>query len=129
MTQPCLVAALAAPALGWAALQVTWYWPRLPDRMASHFNLRLRPDGWMAKRPFVLIYAVTMAGLAVLMIFTTPIGLPALYFLAALFHLVFKFNANPARERLSNLVWVLIAVLVIAAIGVVFLLPQLASVL
>ncbi len=121
---PSLAAALAAPALAWAALQVIWYWPRLPERMASHFNVRLRPDGWMNKRPLMLVYAATMLGMAALIVFTSPIGLPALYYMAALFQLLFEFNVKPGRERLSNMVWVLTVVWLVATLGVIFVPPQ-----
>lgn len=125
MSNPHLATYLALPALMWAALQVIWYWPRLPVRMASHFNIRLRPDGWMNKRYFVLTYVATMIGMAILMAFTTPLVLPALYYLAGVFHLAFQFNVEPERERLSGLIWPLTAVFVLAMLGIAFLAPQL----
>lgn len=43
-----LLAALAATSAA-AAAQHAWYWPRLPDRVATHFNWDGTADDWMAK--------------------------------------------------------------------------------
>jgi hypothetical protein len=37
------------------ALQAACYYPRLPDRVASHFNASGQPDGWMDKGPFLAV--------------------------------------------------------------------------
>ena len=68
-----------------------WLYPMMPpDRMASHFNLSDRPDGWMSRDAFFLLYL----GLSALLV-----GLDALLVLAA--------TREPiiALERLGSRWW------------------------
>jgi len=44
--------AMGATVVAWAAL-LLFYAPRLPERVASHFNFRGEPDGWMPKAAFL----------------------------------------------------------------------------
>ena len=46
--------------------QVTYYYPLLPDRVASHFGASGRPDAWSSKESFVKIYFIVIAFIAVL---------------------------------------------------------------
>jgi uncharacterized membrane protein len=48
----CLGAIAAAALAG-----VAWYYPRLPDMVASHFNARGEADGWTGKQSFALMQA------------------------------------------------------------------------
>jgi uncharacterized membrane protein len=43
-----LVAALAVLSAG----QMIYYYPQMPERMASHFDVFGAPDGWMSKQAF-----------------------------------------------------------------------------
>jgi uncharacterized membrane protein len=38
------------------AVQIAWYWPRLPHVVASHFGAAGRPNGWMSREAFVGVY-------------------------------------------------------------------------
>jgi hypothetical protein len=38
-----------------AVAQAVWWWPRLPERMASHFDLADRVDGWMGRQAFLVV--------------------------------------------------------------------------
>jgi len=38
-------------------VQMSVYWSELPPVIASHFNVRGEPDGWMSKRGFMLVHA------------------------------------------------------------------------
>lgn len=40
--------------------QCVVYGPRLPDVVASHFDSAGRPNGWMSRTTFLLVYAVMM---------------------------------------------------------------------
>ena len=48
-----------------AILQSIYYYPKMPDMMASHFGNRGFPNGWSSKNTFFLIYsgAIAMIGL------------------------------------------------------------------
>jgi uncharacterized membrane protein len=46
--------------------QVAYYYPLLPDRVASHFGASGRPDAWSSKETFVTIYLIVVAFIAVL---------------------------------------------------------------
>ena len=62
MLNPGLVLALALPAFAWATLQMVYFWPRMPERMASHFGVAPTTlsflDGAMTN-PHVLILGGT----------------------------------------------------------------------
>lgn len=47
-----------------AAAHVVWYYPLLPDTVASHFGVSGQPDGWTSKQVLVGIYAAVAATLA-----------------------------------------------------------------
>jgi uncharacterized membrane protein len=40
--------------------QILYYYPNLPDRMASHFNGAGEPDGWMSRQNFLIFEAVIL---------------------------------------------------------------------
>jgi len=54
-------------------LQIVYYWPLMPERMASHFDGSGNPNGWSSRRAFFCLYA----GLTVMVIFMFRI-LPSL---------------------------------------------------
>ena len=45
---------------------VVYYYPLLPDRVASHFGASGRPDAWSSKETFVKIYLIVVALIAAL---------------------------------------------------------------
>ncbi len=46
--------------------QVTYYYPLLPDRVASHFGASGRPDAWSSKESFVKIYFIVVVFIVLL---------------------------------------------------------------
>ena len=46
--------------------QAAYYYPLLPDNVASHFGASGRPDAWASKEFFVKIYLIAVAFVAVL---------------------------------------------------------------
>ncbi len=46
-------------------LQIVYYWPLMPEHMASHFDGAGNPNGWTSRRPFFCLYT----GLTVMFIF------------------------------------------------------------
>ncbi|HSD59392.1 MAG TPA: DUF1648 domain-containing protein [Burkholderiales bacterium] len=48
---------LAAAAL----LQIAWHYPQLPAKVASHFDGQGRPNGWMSRDGFFLLYGAMLA--------------------------------------------------------------------
>jgi uncharacterized membrane protein len=48
-----------------AFLESARVFPRLPDRMASHFGFSGAPNGWMAKPAFFVLYSIVIALAAV----------------------------------------------------------------
>lgn len=113
MNSPVTVILLALPAFAWAGLQVLHFWPRLPDRIASHFNIWLEPDATMKKKTFVGLYAAMMVGTGALTLLFAPALLPALYLMPAVFHFAFDFNARPGQTHLSRWFWAVIAAFLI----------------
>jgi uncharacterized membrane protein len=68
-----------------AVLHMIYYYPLLPERVASHFNGSGRPDGWSGKTTFFAIYAgvvilvviiKTITGLSLTKLPVTLINLP-----------------------------------------------------
>jgi uncharacterized membrane protein len=58
---PAMVSALYILLLAAAAVHVGHYYPLLPDRLATHFGVGGRPNGWMSKQDFVVFYLLTLA--------------------------------------------------------------------
>ena len=54
--------------------QVTYYHPKLPEMVASHFDAAGRPDGWSSKGSFLGIYAASVA-LVMLVFHGVPLAL------------------------------------------------------
>ena len=52
-----------------ALVQAIYYYPRLPDRVASHFDARGQVDGWGTRNEFFVIEGVLIIGLAALVLF------------------------------------------------------------
>lgn len=46
--------------IGVFAAQIVYYYPNLPETMATHFNGFGEPDGWMSKQGFVLFEGVIL---------------------------------------------------------------------
>lgn len=46
--------------------QITYFHPQLPERVATHFNVRGEPDGWSGKGTFLAIYLATLGGVTLL---------------------------------------------------------------
>ena len=51
-----------------ATLQLAWYYPLLPERMASHFDGQGRADGWSSKAAFFGISAGVLYGVSGLLL-------------------------------------------------------------
>jgi uncharacterized membrane protein len=54
-------------ALALCLLQAAYYYPLLPDRVASHFGSSGRPDAWSGKSSFVGLYLVVIGIVAFLL--------------------------------------------------------------
>jgi hypothetical protein len=48
------------------AADVAWHYPRLPERLATHFNVAGAPDGWSSRGSFLTVWIVTLAVMGVL---------------------------------------------------------------
>ncbi len=48
------------------------YYPRLPEKMAAHFNFEGLPNGWMPKDVFFLLMLVVAVGSASIIAFLSP---------------------------------------------------------
>jgi uncharacterized membrane protein len=51
--------------------QAVYWWPALPERMASHFDMSNRADGWMDRGPLLIV----MSGVPLFMV-ALFVGLP-----------------------------------------------------
>ena len=58
---------IVATALIGSIVQAVFYWPYLPDEVASHFNAAGQADGWMSKTAFVTFVLLMQIGLAAMM--------------------------------------------------------------
>ena len=64
------VAILMIWLLSGAVLVKLWTaWPRLPDRVATHFGLSLQPDGWRSKGKLAAVILIAVLGQAALATF------------------------------------------------------------
>jgi uncharacterized membrane protein len=109
-----------------AVFQIIHYYPRLPDKVASHFNAAFRPDGWMSKRGFILVYAaiagtMVLAGL-VLHVMALPrqpviIVLATFGLVVAIFELAFLYNTDRLRRFLPWIMWGFIGLYTCLCVG------------
>jgi uncharacterized membrane protein len=53
-----------------AFLQMAWYYPRLPERVASHFDAAGRANGFLPKPAFFVVYAGVLALLSFVFLLT-----------------------------------------------------------
>jgi len=59
---------IVATALIGSILQAIFFWPALPEKVASHFDGNGQPDGWMSKTSFVAITLLIQFGIAAVML-------------------------------------------------------------
>lgn len=81
-----------------ATLQMAYYYPRLPERMASHFDLQGRADGWSPKGTFFGIMAGILYGMSGLLLL---VGLLTRWLPASMVNLPHKdiWLAPPEAQR------------------------------
>ncbi|MDP9267798.1 MAG: DUF1648 domain-containing protein [Acidobacteriota bacterium] len=80
------------------ALISTYYWPRVPEMMAQHFDGAGHPNGWATKSGFFIFMGMLIAGLGVVF-FGLPKLLRKLPF--ALVNIPYKsyWEATPERQK------------------------------
>ena len=102
-----------------AALQLAIYYPKLPDRVAIHFNLSLEPNSYVSKVAYVVFWAGFIAFLAIVPFIARPAP-PLLFTVAALAILVivnqFVIMANLNEGKMSGWVFVPIGFMVALAL-------------
>jgi uncharacterized membrane protein len=66
-----------APVIAWISVcvlsiaQAVYYYPQLPDRVASHFGVSGRPDAWSSREDFLIFYFV-MVGIVIVVFTVLP---------------------------------------------------------
>ena len=109
-----------------AVIQIAFYYLRLPDVVASHFNAKFEADGWMKKRSFILIYAVLAAAMAstgiVLTLFSVPqehvvILLSVFGLIVVIFQFAFFYNTDRMRRFLPGMVWGFLVLHILSILG------------
>ena len=50
--------------------QAIFFWPQLPDKVASHFDAAGQPDSWMSKTGFIATMLLVQVGIAAIMLGT-----------------------------------------------------------
>ena len=59
------------------AVDIVYYYPRLPPIVASHFDVTGQADGWCSKRSFVIVWGATLSGIT-LVLLTVTLGISKL---------------------------------------------------
>ncbi len=97
--------ALFVSVLSAAALQLALYGPRLPERVAIHFNFSLEPNSYMPKPFYLILWAVYMAFMATVLFMAQP-AVPLWFASCVLAFLVavnqFLISANMTGGKLSG---------------------------
>jgi hypothetical protein len=95
--------------LSGAVLVKLWTaWPKLPDRVATHFGVSLQPDGWSSKGKLAAVILIAVVGQAALATFVLllmagaawPTGLIMLVVnivLVSVFWQIINYNAEGTR--------------------------------
>jgi uncharacterized membrane protein len=83
----------------WAVMigRIISVWPRLPERMAAHFNARGQADGWMSRDGFVLFW-LGISGALTLLLFTLASWIPWAIFNVPNRH----YWSDPVRQPLAR---------------------------
>jgi hypothetical protein len=103
-------------------------WPKLPDRVATHFGLSLQPDGWSSKGKLAAVILIAVLGQAALATFVLlhmagaarPTGLIMLVVnivLISVFWQIINYNAEGSRFQPA---WILGPLILLVA-GMVLL--------
>ena len=56
-----------------AIVQSLYYYPLIPDTVASHFNGSGQPNGWSSKQAFITIYMIMVAMTLTIFLFLPPL--------------------------------------------------------
>lgn len=54
--------------------QHVWYWPQLPERVATHFGIDGKPDDWMSRSALTVVFLVLQLGVPVFMLAMTSLA-------------------------------------------------------
>ncbi len=104
-----------------AALQLAIYYPKLPERVAVHFNASLEPNSYLSKTAYAIFWAGFIAFLATVLCFAQP-AIPLWFTAAALAILVvvnqFLIAANLNEGKLSG--WIFVPIGLMAALVIFF---------
>jgi uncharacterized membrane protein len=57
-----------------AVVQNAYYWQRLPEKVATHFNWQGMPDAWMSKRNAVIVMGGFQLGMPFFLLATTALA-------------------------------------------------------
>ena len=55
-------------------VQHAWYWPQLPERVATHFGIDGKPNDWMSRSTSTIVFLALQSGVPVLMLAMTSMA-------------------------------------------------------
>ncbi len=55
-------------------VQHAWYWPQLPERMATHFGANGHPNDWMSRTAATLLLAGLQIGIPLFLVFVNALA-------------------------------------------------------
>jgi uncharacterized membrane protein len=54
--------------------QHAWYWPQLPERVATHFGIDGKPNDWMSRSASTIVFLALQLGVPVFMLAMTSLA-------------------------------------------------------
>lgn len=55
-------------------VQHAWYWPQLPERVATHFGIDGKPNDWMSRSASTIVFLALQLGVPVFMLTMTSLA-------------------------------------------------------
>jgi len=55
-------------------VQHAWYWPQLPERVATHFGIDGKPNDWMSRSASTIVFLALQLGVPVFMLAMTSLA-------------------------------------------------------
>lgn len=65
---------MLATLIALSVFQHAWYWPQLPERVATHFGIDGKPNDWMSRSASTIVFLVLQSGVPIFLLGMTSLA-------------------------------------------------------